>query len=183
MQRQRLAQILFLSLSGLAVAGAARAQDKPDWRISGFGTLGVVHAGEREADYTSSVFKANGAGATRRWSTDVDSRLGVQLDATLARHWSAVLQVVSEQGLDNTYRPRVEWANIKYQATPELALRVGRIALPVFLTADYRKVGYAYPWVRPPVEGYNVLPVTSSDGIDATLRWGVGPIRNASQVF
>lgn len=183
MQRQRLAQFLFLSLSGLAVAGAARAQDKPDWRISGFGTLGVVHAGEREADYTSSVFKANGAGATRRWSTDVDSRLGVQLDATLARHWSAVLQVVSEQGLDNTYRPRVEWANIKYQATPELALRVGRIALPVFLTADYRKVGYAYPWVRPPVEGYDVLPVTSSDGIDATLRWSVGRVRNASQVF
>jgi len=142
-----------------------------------------VHAGEREADYTSSVFKANGAGATRRWSTDVDSRLGVQLDATLARHWSAVLQVVSEQGLDNTYRPRVEWANIKYQATPELALRVGRIALPVFLTADYRKVGYAYPWVRPPVEGYDVLPVTSSDGIDATLRGSVGRVRNASQVF
>ncbi|MFS2026889.1 porin [Massilia sp. GER05] len=183
MQRQRLAQFLFLSLSGLAVASAARAQDMPDWRISGFGTLGVVHTGEREADYTSSVFKANGAGATRRWSTDVDSRLGVQLDATLARHWSAVLQVVSEQGLDNTYRPRVEWANIKYQATPELALRVGRIALPVFLTADYRKVGYAYPWVRPPVEGYNVLPVTSSDGIDATLRWSVGRVRNASQVF
>ena len=183
MQRQRLAQFLFLSLSGLAVASAARAQDMPDWRISGFGTLGVVHTGEREADYTSSVFKANGAGATRRWSTDVDSRLGVQLDATLARHWSAVLQVVSEQGLDNTYRPRVEWANIKYQATPELALRVGRIALPVFLTADYRKVGYAYPWVRPPVEGYDVLPVTSSDGIDATLRWSVGRVRNASQVF
>jgi hypothetical protein len=67
---------------------------------------------------------------TRRWSTDVDSRLGAQLDATLARHWSAVLQVVGEQGLDNSYRPRVEWANIKYQATPELALRVGRIALP-----------------------------------------------------
>ncbi|MFL6635121.1 MAG: hypothetical protein ACJ8HJ_22680 [Massilia sp.] len=185
MQQQRLAPFLFLSLSmcGLALAGAARAEDKPDWRISGFGTLGVVHASEHEADYTSSVFKANGAGATRRWSTDVDSRLGVQLDATLARHWSAVLQVVGEQGLDNTYRPRVEWANIKYQATPELALRVGRIALPVFLTADYRKVGYAYPWVRPPVEGYNVLPVTSSDGVDATLRWDLGPVRNASQVF
>jgi hypothetical protein len=53
----------------------------------------------------------------------------------------------------------------------------------VFLTADYRKVGYAYPWVRPPVEGYDALPVTSSDGVDATLRWDLGPVRNASQVF
>ena len=150
-------------------------------RVSGFGTLGVVHASEREADYTSSVMKANGAGGTRRWSSDVDTRLGMQLDATLARRWSAVLQVVSEQALDNSYRPRVEWANGKYQVTPELAVRAGRIALPVFLTADYRKVGYAYPWVRPPVEGYNVLPITSSDGVDATLRWSAGPVRNASQ--
>jgi hypothetical protein len=187
MQQQRLVQFLLPPLFGLACLGTARAQDEPvrtpDWRISGFGTLGVAHASEHDADYTSSVFKASGTGLTRRWSTDVDTRLGIQLDATLARHWSAVLQVVSEQGLDNTYRPRIEWANIKYQVTPELALRAGRIALPVFLTADYRKVGYAYPWVRPPVEGYNVLPVTSSDGVDATLRWDLGPVRNASQVF
>ena len=191
MQQQRPAQfrvlLLSLSLSGLVLSGPARAEDEPgrapDWRVSGFGTVGLVHASEREADYTSSVMKSSGAGASHRWSPDVDTRLGLQLDATLARHWSAVLQVVSEMGLDNTYRPRIEWANVKYQVTPELALRAGRIALPVFLMADYRKVGYAYPWLRPPVEGYNVLPVTSSDGVDATLRWNLGPVRNASQVF
>jgi hypothetical protein len=187
MQQQRLAHLLSLSLLGLACNGAARAQAEPprapDWRVSGFGTVGIVHASEREADYTSSSLKANGAGVSRRWSADVDSRLGLQVDATLARRWSAVLQVVSEQSLDNSYRPRVEWANIKYQVTPELALRAGRFALPVFLMADYRKVGYAYPWVRPPVEGYNVLPVTNSDGVDATLRWDAGPVRNTSQVF
>jgi len=191
MQQPRPAHLLFLSLLGFALCGAARAGDAPEaeparpapWRLSGFGTLGVVHNSEREADYTSSVLKSNGAGTSRSWSPDVDSRLGMQLDATLAKGWSAVLQVVSEQGMDNTYRPRVEWANVKYQVTPELALRVGRIALPIFLTADYRKVGYAYPWVRPPVESYNGLPVTSSDGIDATLRWSLGAVRNASQVL
>ena len=56
-----------------------------------------------------------------------------------------MLQVVSEQRLDRSYRPIVEWANIKYQATPDLSLRFGRIALPMFLAADYRKIGYAYP--------------------------------------
>ena len=187
MLQQRPGHLLFLSLLGLALSGPARAADEPGqtpaWRVSGFGTLGVVHASEREADYTSSVLKASGAGGTRRWSPDVDSRLGMQLDATLARRWSAVLQVVSEQDLNNSYRPRIEWANVKYQVTPELAVRAGRIALPVFLMADYRKVGYAYPWARPPVEGYNVLPITSSDGIDATLRWSAGPVRNASQLF
>jgi hypothetical protein len=181
----RLLTLPLLAL-GMLLGGAAGAQDAaatPGWTLSGFGTIGAVHSSERNADYTASVLKADGAGATRNWSANVDSRLGAQLDLRLAKGWSAVLQVVSEQGLDNSYRPRVEWANLKYQATPDLALRFGRIALPMFLTADYRKVGYAYPWVRPPVEGYSALPFTSSDGVDATLRWSAGAVRNASQLF
>jgi hypothetical protein len=172
---------------GMLSCAAAGAQGEgaagPGWTLSGFGTIGAVHSSERNADYTASVLKANGAGATRSWSPNVDSRLGAQLDLRLDRRWSAVLQLVSEQGLDNSYRPRVEWANIKYQATPDLALRFGRIALPMFLSADYRKVGYAYPWVRPPVEGYGALPFTSSDGVDATLRWSAGAVQNSSQLF
>jgi hypothetical protein len=168
---------------GVLLGAAVHAQDGPAWTLSGFGTIGAVHSSERNADYVANVMRADGAGATRNWSPNVDSRLGAQIDARLGRRWSAVLQVVSEQGLDNSYRPRIEWANVKYQATPELALRLGRIALPMFLTADYRKVGYAYPWVRPPVEGYSALAFTSSDGVDATLRWSAGAVRNASQLF
>jgi hypothetical protein len=172
---------------GMLLGAAAHAQDDgatgSAWTLSGFGTIGATHSSERNADYTASVLKANGAGATRSWSANVDSRLGAQLDLRFAKGWSAVLQVVSEQGLDNSYRPRVEWANVKYQATPDLALRFGRVALPMFLTADYRKVGYIYPWVRPPVEGYGALPFTSSDGVDATLRWSAGAVQNSSQLF
>jgi hypothetical protein len=174
---------MLLGSAACAQDGGASAATGPGWTLSGFGTIGAVHSSERSADYTASVMKANGAGASRSWSANVDSRLGAQLDLRLDRRWSAVLQVVSEQGLDNSYRPRVEWANLKFQATPDLALRFGRIALPMFLTADYRKVGYIYPWVRPPVEGYGALPFTSGDGVDATLRWSAGPLRNASQLF
>lgn len=185
MQQQIPRPYLIVSLLalGLAGAGTASAQDEPGWSLSGYGTLGMAHSSERNADYTTSVLKSKGAGASQSWSPAVDSRLAVQLDANLDRHWSAVAQVVSEERLDGTYRPKFEWANIKYQVTPELALRVGRIALPMFLTADYRKVGYAYPWVRPPVEDYGSLPLFSSDGIDATLRWGFGRVRNSSQVL
>lgn len=198
MPRPTLAVALALAL-GLC-AGAVHAQDVAaaapgDWAsnatnglvqsvaISGFGTLGAVHSNNRDGDFVTSVLKRSGAGATHPWSADVDTRLGAQLDVTLNRRWSAVLQMVSEQGQDGSYRPRVEWANIKYQVTPELALRAGRIALPMFLTADYRKVGYAYAWVRPPVEGYGSLPIASSDGVDATLRWDLGGVHNASQVL
>ncbi len=192
MQQHTPGRHLFLPLFafGMLLAGSAGAQEDasgksagPGWTLSGFGTIGAVHSSERNADYTASVLKYDGAGATRNWSPNVDSRLGAQLDLRLNRQWTAVLQVVSEQGLDNSYRPRIEWANVKYQATPDLALRLGRIALPMFLAADYRKVGYAYPWIRPPVEIYNSLAFTSSDGVDASWRWSVGPVRNASQLF
>lgn len=163
-------------------ASAAPAAAGLAWRFSGFGTLGIVHAGTRDADYTSTVLHASGAGRSARWSPDVDSRLGAQLDVSQGR-WSAVLQLVSEQDLERSWRPRVEWASVKYQATPDLAIRLGRIALPVFLAADYRKVGYTLPWVRPPVEVYGSLPVSSSDGIDLTWRWGGGGPRHATQAF
>jgi hypothetical protein len=175
---------LFAFAVGLAAAGAACAgdADRPALSLSGFGTLGMVHSSEHSADYSSSSMKASGAGYSGAWSPDVDSRLGAQLDAALGR-WTAALQVVSEQNLDGNYRPRVEWANIKYQVTPDLALRAGRIALPLFLMADYRKVGYAYPWVRPPVELYGALPITSSNGADLTWRFATGELRHTTQAF
>jgi hypothetical protein len=93
-----------------------------------------------------------------------------------------VLQLISEQRNDNSYRPTVEWANIKYQATPDFRLRAGRITLPNFLSADYRKVGYAIPWVRTPGEVYNLLPITTSDGVDASYRLHVGEVKNTVQL-
>jgi hypothetical protein len=53
----------------------------------------------------------------------------------------------------------------------------------MFLAADYRKVGYAYTWVRPPVEAYNAVPLTNSDGVDASYRWNHGALKNTTQVF
>lgn len=151
--------------------------------INGFGTVGAARSSERQADFTSTVFKPNGTGFTRRWSPDVDSRLGVQLSANVTENLSAVLQVVSEQRHDNTYTPTVEWANIKYGVTPDLAIRVGRIASPTFLAADYRKVGNAIPWVRPPLEVYNLSPVSNSDGADLTYRTAVGNVSHSIQIY
>ncbi len=173
-------------LIGMAWAALAQADDavsRPSWSLRGFGSIGVAYSANADADYTSSVLKASGVGYSGRWSADVDSRLGAQLGVKLDPQWSAVLQVISEQRLDNTYRPIVEWANVKYQATPDLALRFGRIALPMFLAADYRKIGYAYPSVRTPVEVYGAIPFSNSDGIDATYRWNRGGLKNVTQVF
>lgn len=173
-------------LIGVAWMAFAQAQDTvppPHWSLRGFGSAGVAYSSFADADYTSSVLKAKGVGYSKHLSAEVDSRLGAQLSVKAGTQWSAVLQVVSEQRTDNTYRPMVEWANVKYQATPDLSLRFGRIALPIFLAADYRKVGYVYPWVRPPVEVYGAIPISNSDGVDATYRWNRNGLKNVTQAF
>ncbi len=174
-------------VAGSLASGMARASDEPatspSLSVSGYGTFGAVHSDYREADFTSSVLKGEGAGGTRSVAYNVDSRIGGQVDAKLNDKWSAVLQVVVEQRYDLSYKPQIEWANVKYQATPDLALRFGRIALPIFLVADYRKVGYAYPWVRTPNEVYGGVPISSSDGVDMSYRWRTGAIKHATQAF
>ena len=168
-----------------ALPQAARADDaaSPMWTFGGFGTVGLVHSDARDADFSSTVLKAHGAGFSGSTSIDVDTRVGAQLGLNLNKQWSAVLQVISEHRIENTYNPIVEWGFVKYQATPDLSLRLGRIALPIFVAAEYRKAAYAFPWVRTPVEVYGAIPITNSDGIDVTYRWNVGAVKNVTQAF
>jgi hypothetical protein len=174
-----------LALAAACLAGTAQAADDatPNWTFGGFGSVGVAHSNYREADFTSSVFQGEGAGASGAWNPNVDSRIGAQVGVKFNSRWSGVVQVIVEQRYDLSYRPQVEWANIKYQATPDLALRVGRIALPIFLAADYRKIGYAYPWARTPVEVYGGVPITNSDGADLSYRWQRAGVKYATQAF
>jgi hypothetical protein len=153
----------------------------PIFSFSGFGTLGEVHSSQDQADFTNSVFQPNGAGYTRRWSPEVDSLLGAQLTANIAPKLSAVLQAIAEQNYDGTYTPHVEWANLKYQFTPDFSVRIGRVEEPTFLFSDTRKVGYTYPWVRPPIEVYTLIPITASDGAGFSYRLNAGDITNTTQ--
>lgn len=171
--RMTLAAVLCLAASA---AASTEETDVPMFSLSGFGTLGVVHSSEGRADFVSSIFAPKGAGHSRQWSAEVDSRLGAQLTANFTPQVSATLQLIAEQRHDGRYSPHVEWANIKYQLTSQLSVRVGRTALASFLASDSRKVAYANPWVRPPPEAYAIVPVFSSDGVDASYSLPLGNV-------
>ena len=176
---------LLTILAAAAATGHASLAAADDWAslfsFSGYGTLGVVHSSDRNADYLVDAFKPTGPGATHAWSADVDSRVAGQVTMKMSQNLSAVVQVIVQQRYDDTYKPEVEWANVKYQVTPDFSVRAGRIVLPVFMVTDSRKVGYANPWVRPPVEVYGLVPVTHSDGADASIRWPLGEFANTFQ--
>jgi len=175
--------IVVIGMAMRATDARADDPDTPTYSFSGFGTLGTVHSSEVNADFVSNVgtLVPNGAGHSRAWSIDLDSRIAAQLTASFTNQLTGVMQVISEQRADNSYTPKIEWANIKYAFTPDFSVRVGRTVLPVFLTSDYRKVGYANPWVRPPIEVYNLVPISNNDGVDVTYHLHTGDVTNTVQ--
>jgi Gram-negative porin len=174
----RLNALIMAAMMWHPIAARAAAEDPGAsiFSVSAFGTLGVVHSSEDRADFTDDIFKSNGAGNTRAWSPDVDSRVGGQVIASFTPQLAAMLQVISDQNSDGSFTPHVEWANVKYQFTPDLSMRFGRIVLPSFLFSDSRNVGYANPWVRLPVELYSLVPVASSDGVDVSYALHIGHV-------
>jgi hypothetical protein len=166
-----------------SVSTARAADDQADiFEFDAFGTLGLAHSSEDQADFTRSILVPYGAGASDTLSPKVDSVLAGQLTARFTPRLSAVVQVVSEYRHDDSWTPRLEWANLKYELTPELAVGVGRIASPIFMLTDTRRLAYALPWIRPPIEVYELYPVTSNDGVNALWTSRIGDTTHVLEV-
>ncbi|MEO8064076.1 MAG: porin [Pseudomonadota bacterium] len=155
--------------------------DAPMFTFNAFGTFGVAHSSEDQADLRTGL-RAEGAGFTDEWSSAVDSLIAGQVNANFTPKLSAVLQIVLEPNHEGNYDPHVEWANIKYQFTPDFSVRIGRTVLAVFQLSETRKVGFTYPWVRPPLELYQLNPVTINDGVDASYRLHFGQWTHTPQL-
>lgn len=174
-----------MALWGSAVHAAPDLGDI--FQLHAYGTLGVVHSNQDQADFVSSFSQQpQGAGYTHSWAADVDSKAAVQLDAKITDRFSAVVQLISEND-DNSswtgkpnprYRPSLEWANLKYAITDEWTVRAGRMVLPINMLSEYRNVGYSLPFVRPPAEIYAPVPFTNIDGGEVSYAKRVGNLTN-----
>lgn len=161
---------------------AAAQSEEPVWSFNGFASLGLVHSSENSSDYVPGPLLSQGVGRSENPSAVPDSRAALQVNYQANPQLSATVQFVLEQDFRGDVRPRLEWANLQYHASERLSVRVGRIALNTFMVSDYRKVGYAQPWVRPPAELYHLVGITNSDGIDATYRFSHEGTHYSSQL-
>nr|WP_290955548.1 porin [Halomonas sp.] len=138
----------------------------------------MVHSDESHADYVSDIFASKGAGHSNDWSAQVDSRLGLQATLHVTPKITSVVQVASEKRYDGSYAPGIEWANIQYDLTPNLNVRVGRMVQGTFMASEHRKINYATPWVRPPQEVYRLIPVAYFDGVDMRYQYATDATTN-----
>lgn len=168
---------LTASMLALGAAAAHAGGTIDDYvTFSGFGTLDAVHSDYRLADFTGTVIQPNGAGYSRSWSPTLDSDLGAQANITLSDAFTGVVQVLSRDDADGNFKPTVEWANLKYQITSDLAVRLGREVLPTYERSDIQNVGYALPWVRVPIEITYTSTATNSDGINVLYSLKTGAV-------
>lgn len=157
-----------LLLALWAAAPAHGQAELPDWRVSGFYTLGHAatssDTGRRFArDQTQSTPDA--------WA--VDSRFGLQVNGPLTPALSGTLQAVLKRRVADTPATHaLEWAFLTWSPSTEWQWRLGRTSPDLFLFADVRSVGVAYPWVRPSQEFYAWMPLQSVDGLDVSRIWG-----------
>jgi hypothetical protein len=158
------------ALASLGTAACAQGQSDSIFSLSGFGTVGVVGTDKDGGEY---VIPSQIRGADKSWSGEVDSKLGVQLGAKFNNQFSATVQVLSKQNGKGSFTPGIEWAFAKWQATPGLAVRVGRMGGPFFAVSDFRDVGYANTWLRPPIDVYGQVPVSHFDGADVSWQTSV----------
>lgn len=162
-------------LSGLALvclaAAPAIALEQGDYRLNGFGTLGMTYLGG-EADGRS--YGINGQ-TTDSWRFDELSKLGGQLRYGVTDDLSLTAQVIAKAQHDS-WEVNLEWLYLSYQATDQLVLRAGRLRNPVYMYSETLDVGFTYPWIRLPDEVYHQVQISSYEGADIiyTLPFSFG---------
>lgn len=160
------------------------------------GTRGAVKQNRNRISDIGDRFKINGFfsggvavgdgdqvelnGVGDNYSTSAVSRLGLQLTFKVADDMDLTGQLVS-RGLDD-YEVEAEWAYLSWDVTSNFTTRIGRQRIPYYLLSEYLEVGYAYPWVRPPVELYNI-PISNTDGIGFLYDFNVGDVNFSTQAY
>ena len=112
-----------------------------------------------------------------------ESHIGIQFDATVSEKVDVILVLQAEGGSNSGYDIETEWAYANYNFNDDLALRIGKVKGSFYMVSDYRNVGYAYPWIRPPLEVYSTNPITSFSGLDLVFQKTVNDVNYLLQFY
>jgi hypothetical protein len=155
-----------------AVLGQANVtyaeQGYPAFSVKGFGTLAVTGTDTDAIGFRRDITTVHGA--TKSWSIPTDSRLGLQIEAKFNEDFSATTQWVLRERTGQFFEQNLDMAFLRWNIKPDFYVRFGRVSTDAFMLSDYRNVGYAYPWMRPPHEFYGHIPIYHYDGIDITKK-------------
>ena len=164
----------------MAVSATAASADPLTFDVSGFGTAAATYADTTHGEF---VRDKQPTGADKNFSFNVDSLAGVQSTAHFTQEISASVQLLLRRTTTEDFSLDVPVAFVKDQLTQDVAVRAGRLPLPLFMISDYREVGFANTFLRPPQEVYGAAPLYTLQGIDALYTHSFGGIDVNAQLF
>ncbi len=172
-------QTLFVTSVLTVYSAAANATEESAVNFSGFVNLGVTYSADDNLGFRSQLINEGRDGL----SIAPDSVLGLQTNIELPRDFDFVAQVVLQDRTDNTLSNFIELAFLRYQINRNWAVKLGRFSTNSYLFTDFRYVGQASYWVRPPIEMYSTAgSLGNMDGaqIAYTLGTDFGSVKFSS---
>jgi len=153
--------------AALSFALPASADTESGFSLNGFGTVGLAKTTTDDVEFVRDISQPRGV--SKDWSGKIDSVLGLQAAWRVMPQLEAVVQATSRYRYDKTFTPDISWAFIKYNPTPNLSLRAGRLGTEFFMMADSTWVGSSFLTVHPPRDFFWYLPFYSIHGADAAI--------------
>lgn len=85
-----------------------------------------------------------------------DSRFGLNVTTSITEDWNVAGQLIAKNRDNDDFNLEVDWAFAAFTPSDMTTLRFGRIKYPVGLVTEFIETGYAYLWIRPPENFYNL---------------------------
>jgi predicted porin len=100
-----------------------------------------------------------------------ETNMGLQLSADLGDGLSVVAQLTAQGA--NDFDAEAEWLYVSYDVSSQFNIKGGKQRIPFYMYSDFLDVGYAYHWIRPPVDVYGSA-FSSYVGVSGTYSGNVG---------
>lgn len=173
MFERRLVRALLVLLALTAGPAGALELFGDTLELNAYGTLGMARSSLDSPQYRTASNNRYGIGDS--WSGLLDNRVGAQMTLNFNPELSFILQSLIRRNGEDQVRPQTTWAYLRWRPNEHWETRLGRIRQPLFLITEEFDVGYAWPWVRPPVELYGLAgESTWVDGGQLRYRMAVG---------
>jgi len=167
-------------LAGL-LASASLPVQAVEVSVSGYASLAGTYTDSESPSGTPVSYYYELAEDYPQFDTE-DTDIGLQFSATVSDQVDMTV-VLHAQGGASNYNIETQWAYASYHFNEALELRMGKYKGPFYMISDYKDVGYAYPWVRPPLEVYSTNPIEALSGLDLIWQKNVGDLRYLFEVY
>ena len=152
--------------------------------ISGYASFSGTIASAKDLTGTkdSGVVYNNGLANKNANFNNDDNLIGLQISAPVSDKIDMTLVLQANGGTSN-YNVEAQWGYATYKFNDELSLRIGKYKGSFYMVSDYKDVGYAYPWVRPPLEVYSTNPIEALNGLDLVYQTNVGNMTLLTELY